>query len=350
MYKLRINRWLIRFKKNIFTYRNGYFDLPYISNSPAIMVESFKHTPFTKYLPERKEIHTANIFTQGVMRYCELEVGLWIIITEMEFKKNVSTHALFDKEPTDYHFLSHFIYNSPVRGIGINGIAIPTHGWGFSKPGTEIKAYFNKGDQGVFTNFAFSTNWFERNIPMHKQGDLHNFMSFLESKETYKTWDNIVPGADTLIDQILEILKNQNHGHSGIIQVKLLCLQLISQFFTSIATAHIQPLVKLHEQDSGLVARAEKALVDSLLSGFPGVVELAAVLHTSPTKLQLLFKAIYGNSMYQYYQEKQMVLALQMLKAEPKSTKDIASIFGYKNPSKFSVAFKKYHHFLPSQV
>lgn len=351
MSKLRLNHWLIQFRKNFFTYRDGYFDLPYISNSPAIMVESFKHTPFTQFMPDKQQIHTANIFTNGIMHYCELEEGLWVIITEMEFKKNVSTHALYDKEPTDYHFLSHFTYNSPVNQVGVNNVSIPTHGWGFYKPGTEVKAYFNKGDEGVFTNFAFNSAWFERNIPLLQFKDGYDFKRFFESDDTYKTWENMVPGSDTMIGEILAMLKNRNKAPGGIIPVKLLCLQMISQFFISMATHNlIQPNAKLHDQDSRLVARAEKALIDSLLTGFTSVAKLATQLHTSPTKLQLLFKAVHGTSMYQYYQEKQMMLALQMLKAGSKSIKHIALTFGYKSPSKFSAAFKKYHHISPSQV
>ena len=160
----------------------------------------------------------------------------------------------------------------------------------------------------------------------------------------------MVPGSDAMIDQILAIMKNENSGQAGIIPLKLLCLQIISHFFISMATVNqIQPNPKLHDQDSRLVARAEKILFDSLLISFPGVPEMAMLLHTSPTKLQLLFKAVHGNPMYQYYQEKQMVLALKMLKADPKSVKELALTFGYKNPSKFSAAFKKYHHILPSQ-
>ncbi len=341
----------MKVRKNIFTYHDGYFDLPYISNSPEIMIDSFKDTPFTKFLSDLKEIHTANIFTKGIMRYCEIEDGLWVIMTEMEFKKNVSTHALYDEEPTDYHFLSYVMYNSPVKGIGINGITLPTHSWGFYKPGTEIKAYFNKGDVGIFTNFVFNTAWLERNISMSQFGDGHDLQRFLVSNATYKTWENIVPGSDVMIGQLLDLLKRRGTEQGGLIALRLLCLQMISQFFTTLSTEkRLLPSSKLHDEDSRLVARAEKVLADSLLFGFPGITELASRLHTSSTKLQLLFKAVHGNSLFQYYQQKQMVLALQMLRATPTSLKDIALTFGYKNPSKFSAAFKKYHHILPSEA
>jgi AraC-like DNA-binding protein len=77
---------------------------------------------------------------------------------------------------------------------------------------------------------------------------------------------------------------------------------------------------------------------------------MAQLLHASPGKLRTTFKDIHNISIFQYYQKKQMMLALEMLRENPTSVKYIALTFGYQNPSKFSKAFKKHHNILPSQV
>lgn len=351
MLKIRINHWLTEFQKYLFTYRDGFFDLPYLSNSPAIMVEAFKHMPFTKYLEEEKEIRTDNIFTDGLMRYRELEEGLWVIITEIEFKKNVSTKALYDKEPCDYHFLSHFIYTSRISGIEINDISIPTIGWSLYKPGTEIKAYFNKGDKGVFANFAFNELWFEHNILAMNLDKDQLFSKFLESESGYVTWDNVLPGSELLIKKILDLLKHENQTQQGLLPIKILCLQIILNFFKRIAiTTPLKEQIKLHDSDRRVVAKAEKILTDNLTMPFPGVTFIAEALHTTPGKLQTVFRTVHHTSIFQYYQKKQMLLALQMLKAKSTSVKEVALTFKYKNYSKFSAAFKKYHNIPPSEV
>ena len=89
-----IKQWLFNFKKFFFTYRNGYFELHYLSNSPEIMIESFKEMPFTQYDAINNCIQTNNVFTNGTMYYRELEVGLWVIITEIEFKRNICINSL----------------------------------------------------------------------------------------------------------------------------------------------------------------------------------------------------------------------------------------------------------------
>ena len=75
-------------------YRDGYYKLPYICNSPQIMLDSFKGMPYTKFNEANNYIETHNPFTDGKMYFRELSEGLWITISEIEFKKNVSTHAL----------------------------------------------------------------------------------------------------------------------------------------------------------------------------------------------------------------------------------------------------------------
>ena len=63
-----------------------------------------------------------------------------------------------------------------------------------------------------------------------------------------------------------------------------------------------------------------------------------------------MFKKVYGNSMLQYYQEKQMILAFSLLKNKGNSVKDIAQTLGYSNASNFTIAFKKVHNILPSEI
>ena len=91
-------------------------------------------------------------------------------------------------------------------------------------------------------------------------------------------------------------------------------------------------------------------LVDSLTGQFPGIETIAQTVHMSPTKLKILFKDVYGKTMFQYYQEKQMRLAFKLLQQPASSVKVVAISLGYENASNFTLAFKKFHGFLPSEV
>ncbi len=348
MLNIRIDNWLTEFKKRLVTYHDGFFDLPYLSNTPAVIIEEFKHIPFTKYLEKENEIHIDNIFADGLMCYRELEEGLWVIITEMEFKKNLSTSALYDNEPCDYYFLSHFIYSK--RG-NVNDATAHMLGWRLYKPGVEIKTCFNKGDKGVFATFAFNKSWLEHNILTTDFAENQNFLIFFETESAYMTWGNVLPGSELLIREIIDLIKHEKRAQHGILPVKILCLQTVLDFFTATTTDHpIKEQIKLRDSDRCMVAKAEKILTDNLTIAFPGINAIAQALNTSPTKLRTIFRKVHQTSIFQYYQKKQMSLALQMLKANHTSVKEVALTFKYRNSSKFSAAFKKHHNILPSEV
>jgi AraC-like DNA-binding protein len=351
MFEVRIKKWLTGFKKYLFTYEDGYFQLPCLSNSPDLMVEYLQLMPFTTHNLTEKVIYIRNVFADGAVYYRELEDGLWLTLTEIEYKRNVATRVLYDNGPCDYYFLSHFVYTSHIEGISTNNNAIPTVGWSLYKPGTEAEACFNKGDKGVFINFAFNRSWFARNIPFEDFAGEHVIKQFLISDVGCIKWGDVVPNSQILTKQILELMKYEKQRLFNNLSLKIHCSEIINRFFTNISAAcSIKNNIDLHRADRQMLAKAEKILLDNLSTSFPGIEAIAIMLNISPTKLKMSFKTVYGTSLYQYYQQKQMELALEILKAEPTSIKDIALTFGYENPSKFSSAFKKYHNLLPSEV
>lgn len=346
----RINKWLNSFKQYMFFYRDGYFELPYLSNSPEIMVNSFKKVPFTRYVDEENAIYSNTIFSNGSMRYRELEPGLWIILTEMEFKKNVCTKALYDNDPCDYFFLSHFRYTTQVNNISINNLTLPKMGWSLYKPGTEITAYFNKGDKGVFINFIFSSEWFSKNISINDLLHQNELKNYINSDESYIVWQDIVNNSQQYVKSILELLYKPKNNPINTLSLKVQCLQIITDFFAGVTKVHMfHGANKVPENEKSHLANAEKIILESLTAEFPGIENIAQKVNMSPTKLKALFKEVYGKSMFQYYQEKQMELALELLETRSKSVKEISEILGYDNPSNFTNAFKKVHNFLPSK-
>lgn len=48
-----IKNWLSSFQKYFFYYRDGFYELPYIANSPELIVASFGSMPFVKNYPKK---------------------------------------------------------------------------------------------------------------------------------------------------------------------------------------------------------------------------------------------------------------------------------------------------------
>lgn len=104
------------------------------------------------------------------------------------------------------------------------------------------------------------------------------------------------------------------------------------------------------DMDRKKVQIIEKVLTDNLFTAFPGIENMVKEIGFSESKLKILFKLMYRNTLFQYYREKQLMLSKLMLESDDKKVNEIAFLFGYENVGKFSIAFKNQFGVLPSQL
>ena len=81
----------------------------------------------------------------------------------------------------------------------------------------------------------------------------------------------------------------------------------------------------------------------------PVINELAICANMSPSKLKRVFKQIFGNSIFSYYQEFRMKEAARLLKEEKLSVSDVGYQMGFTNLSHFSRVFKEHIGMKPKQ-
>lgn len=349
----RISKWLKGFQKYLFFYRDGFFELPYLSNSPYVMVESLKGMPITRHNPLEQSIYSNNPFTKGVLRYREMEEGLWLLVTQIEFKANIHSKALYDDNECEYYFLSFSLYQTDIelRNTEINKIALPSKSWSLYRPGQEINAYHYKGTSGLFFNFGFSKSWIERNISLTSVPEENHIKKLLGSETGLICWEDIFPDAETQALQIWENLGKENDGHFNMITLKIQTLGIITEFFKNAFKRNLSTdALPVSDSERRCVSNAEKIIREHLTSDFPGIEIIAKKVHLSPTKLKAVFKSIYGSSLLQYYNEKKMLLAMQLLRNSEIPIKSIALSVGYESPGKFSATFRKQFGVLPSQI
>ena len=99
----------------------------------------------------------------------------------------------------------------------------------------------------------------------------------------------------------------------------------------------IQILYKVKEQ---MLAHPETPPVINVLADFANM---------SATKLKRLFRQIFGNSIFSYYQEFRMKEAARLLKAEKLSVTDVGYKLGFTNLSHFSRVFEEHIGMKPKQ-
>jgi len=81
----------------------------------------------------------------------------------------------------------------------------------------------------------------------------------------------------------------------------------------------------------------------------PVIPELAAHANMSPSTLKRLFRQIFGNSIFSYYQEFRMKEAARLLKEDKLSVSDVGYQLGFTNLSHFSRVFKDHIGLKPKE-
>ncbi len=82
----------------------------------------------------------------------------------------------------------------------------------------------------------------------------------------------------------------------------------------------------------------------------PKTSQLALLAEMSVSKLNRCFKTWTGMTIADYIRQGKMNYALRLLWEDEKNIKNIATVIGYRNASKFAAAFKKVHGFSPQHI
>lgn len=347
---MTINNWTNHIQKHLFLLKDGFLELPYLSNCPQAILDSLVKLVVTHHETLQKYIYLNNAFCKGVMRYREMEDGFWLLATNIRIKENIIAKAVYDKNQLrNYYFLSFSVFEYKYSFKNSNDITLLSTCWTFYKPGTEVATYFYKGTTGTFFNLAISKEWADKNISTKNFPQKKAVEDFFNKKKGFYTWLDIAPKAHGLAKKISKILETESEGSFKTVDLKKQCMKLIAIFFdNSFEDNRILNNVSLNNLDYFNVARAEKMILHHLHLPFIGIESIAKDVNTSPTKLKSDFKTVFGFSMLQYHKEKNVLLAMQLIQNSNIPIQDITAVTGHECGSKFATNFKKRFGKLPS--
>lgn len=139
-----------------------------------------------------------------------------------------------------------------------------------------------------------------------------------------------------------ELSNPQNRANLEKLYYKTRVMDLLYLFFSRFFKRSVGGKFSANRHDIEKVIAIEKTIMQDL-SVQPNLAELSRKMGMSGTKMKELFRKIFGDSIYNYYQHARMSEAASLLKNNKDlSVSDIGYSLGYTNMSHFSKIFKKH--------
>ena len=343
--------WYKKFQRYKVGYKDGSYQLNNLFQSPETMIESFDQMPFTHHDPVKKLLASDSIFLKSKMYYCNPEDELWLMVSNLHFKKNLLMRNLYDdKLPLEYHFINiHMKATTIVNKSMVNGVVVKGNTWSLFKAGHSVTEYHFKNSEEKNITIFFTSRWLEKQKAENPLFGNSKLADFFDSPNTEVILDETQPIYEAIWDEMMLLaMQGVDQNQKAIRKImhdvlhhfiKKLNLEVISE-------NHF----KLNDKDRKNIQRAEQFLNDHLFGDFPGIDKTARKVGISPTKLKNDFKSMHDTSVYQYFSARQMQVAQGLLSQKKHTVKEIAALLGYENASKFSAVFKKTFEYNPSDI
>ena len=348
----KLKKWFNKFERYKVTYKNGSYHLANLFQSPQTIIASFDSMPFCKHYPERKCQISETIFIKSTMYYFNPEEELWVVVSNLQFKKNVMMKNLYDKDlPLEYHFINiHIKDKTIVNKSLVNGLTLKNRTWSMFKAGEAITEYHFKNSIENNITVFFTTKWLEKQIIKNPKYKADRLKDFFESSNSYLILDEEDPIYDNIFEHIMKLVEEKKND-ANINKLKDQTYLVLTKFINKLNSEIIsENHFGLNDKDRKNIQRAEAFLLENLMGTFPGIEKIARKIGISPSKLKTDFKYYHTKSVYQYYSEHQMKLAYELINNNTHTVREIATMLGYENSSKFSSRFKSFYEISPSEL
>jgi AraC-like DNA-binding protein len=155
----------------------------------------------------------------------------------------------------------------------------------------------------------------------------------------------IYPSLQKIVD---EILSGPVDASFELFFLRVKAEELICRLLIELEKRNEKQLCALNIQDIATIYKVKEQILQHLQTP-PVISKLAVGAGMSPTKLKRLFRQIFGNSIFSYYQEFRMKEAALLLKEEKLSVSEVGYRLGFINLSHFSRIFKEHIGMKPKQ-
>lgn len=152
------------------------------------------------------------------------------------------------------------------------------------------------------------------------------------------------------LSSILHSIENSPHsGFCGKLFLESKVLELLVLQLTQAESATGEEVAALKKEDKEKMNEVKEILIEHFESP-PSLIVLAHMVGTNEFNLKKNFKIAFGTTVYGYLNQYKMELAKSMLIRGDSKISEVSGKMGYRHPTHFTSAFKKYFGYLPNKI
>ncbi|MFT3909344.1 MAG: AraC family transcriptional regulator [Ferruginibacter sp.] len=324
------------------------------ASATASATQSFmeKMPWLVKVYSDRSVVYLPETTGTGFSRMLYLEDGLSVRNLDFKLRSEFEFMRLARKEGEEKTFQLYYFLDSINFHFSINDDKELLSPATFSNiilvsNDMQIRGRFEKNETVKVIIISISVSWLKKN----GFESIEWCRSFLADSSERDKGILLMQYPGTA-DHSLVTLINKMHvpGNEFPFPIKANCLKLIDLFFEAISKRSAVDLKENHTNYFLKMVEVEKRITGCLLTDLPVIKQLSKEFLMSESTLKKHFRMVYGKNIYEYYLDKKMHLAREMLLNEKKPVSQVAYTLGYDKVSGFSKAFKKTFNILPSQL
>ncbi|MDR1054655.1 MAG: AraC family transcriptional regulator [Prevotellaceae bacterium] len=185
-------------------------------------------------------------------------------------------------------------------------------------------------------NIEVNADYLTRLFDLSEQSPI--LQSLLQNTQPLLFEQIVYPSLQNIVDEIITGCVDETFK---LFFLRIKAEELICRLLMELEKRNEKHLYALNTHDIQTIYNIKEQILKNI--GTPPVIkDLSICANMSPTKLKRLFKQIFGNSIFNYYQEFRMKEAARLLKEEKLSVSETGYSLGFTNLSHFSKTFEQH--------
>lgn len=296
---------------------------------------------------EGDRLNLPPIMGTGSIRRIALSPGMKLIVHHYQLKQDFILNRIGNDAPND---LVSIIFHSNEDGASV-------HTGGTANPLSRSSAFaiqIASTDLNSQIRFPANTDIYFLVVGIMKDS-LKELLGIKNPNDVVQTILNAAPGFlyyESMTVEIHKLLKQVTDAREdndlGNFYHRLKVQELLYLVFEKLQKREAVTHSIIHKDDAEKLALIRTAILADLAVP-PSLPELAKMAGFGETKMKDLFKQVFGDTIYNYYQQARMEEAAFLLKHGGLSVSETGYQLGFANLSHFGRLFEKYHGMKPKK-